>query len=94
VAEVLHGSCRAVDTAARFGGDEFALVLPEADGTAAQRVAQRIVERLAQDVERPRVGASLGVAVYPEDGGTVEALLGAADRVLYKMKAQHHTSEP
>jgi diguanylate cyclase (GGDEF)-like protein len=89
VAEVLHGSCRAVDTAARFGGDEFALVLPEADATAAERVVQRIGERLAQDSERPRLAASLGVAVYPQDGETVEALLGAADRVLYQMKALH-----
>ena len=89
VAEVLRGSCRALDTAARFGGDEFALVLPEADAAAAERVVQRIGERLAQDRERPRVAASLGVAVYPEDGETVEALLGAADRVLYQMKALH-----
>lgn len=89
VAEVLRGSCRAVDTAARFGGDEFALVLPEADAAAAERVVQRIGERLAQDSERPRVAASLGVAVYPQDGDTVEALLGAADRVLYQMKALH-----
>ncbi len=94
VAEVLHGSCRAVDTAARFGGDEFALVLPEADGAAAERVVRRIVERLAQDSERPRVAASLGVAVYPQDGETVEALLGAADRVLYKMKARHRAPPP
>jgi diguanylate cyclase (GGDEF)-like protein len=90
VAEVLHGACRAVDTAARFGGDEFALVLPEADGAAAARVVERIVERLAKDIERPRVATSLGVAVYPQDGETVEALLGAADRVLYKMKARQH----
>ena len=91
VAEVLHVSCRAVDTAARFGGDEFALVLPEADAAAAARVVRRIVERLAQDSERPPVAASLGVAVYPEDGETVEALLGAADRVLYEIKARHRT---
>jgi diguanylate cyclase (GGDEF)-like protein len=94
VAEVLHSACRAVDTAARFGGDEFALVLPEADQAAAERVVRRIVERLAQDVERPRVATSLGVAVYPADGETVEALLGAADRVLYKMKARPRSPTP
>lgn len=94
VAEVLHSSCRAVDTAARFGGDEFALVLPEADQAAADRVVRRIVERLAQDIERPRVATSLGVAVYPQDGETVEALLGAADRVLYRMKARRHAPAP
>jgi diguanylate cyclase (GGDEF)-like protein len=94
VAEVLHSSCRAVDTAARFGGDEFALVLPEADGAAAERVVRRIEERLAQDSEPPRVATSLGVAVYPHDGETVEALLGAADRVLYEMKARHRAPTP
>jgi diguanylate cyclase (GGDEF)-like protein len=94
VAEVLHSACRAVDTAARFGGDEFALVLPEADQAAAERVVRRIVERLAQDIERPRVATSLGVAVYPADGETVEALLGAADRVLYKMKARPRSPTP
>jgi diguanylate cyclase (GGDEF)-like protein len=94
VAEVLHSACRAVDTAARFGGDEFALVLPEADHAAAERVVRRIVERLAQDIERPRVATSLGVAVYPVDGETVEALLGAADRVLYKMKARPRSPTP
>lgn len=94
VAEVLHASCRAVDTATRFGGDEFALVLPEADEAAAARVVRRIEQRLVQDIERPRVAASLGVAVYPQDGKTVEALLGAADRVLYEMKAQHKAPAP
>src|SRR5204863_255923 len=46
VAAVLQLSCRAIDTAARFGGDEFALVLPEADGVAAGLVMRRVSERL------------------------------------------------
>lgn len=88
VAEVLRLSCRAVDTAARFGGDEFTLVLPETDEAAARQVRQRVWERVARDREKPRISASLGVAVYPRDGETAEALLGAADRVLYEMKAR------
>jgi len=88
MAEVLHVSCRAVDTAARFGGDEFAVVLPETDEAQARRVGERVLGRLTGDLERPRIAASMGVAVYPGDGGTAEALLGAADHLLYEMKGQ------
>jgi diguanylate cyclase (GGDEF)-like protein len=83
---VLRSSSRMMDTAARYGGDEFALVLPEASAVAAQRVGQRICERLASDGEQPRVTVSVGVAAYPQDGTTMEELLGAADRALYGMK--------
>jgi len=88
VAETLLTSCREVDTAARFGGDEFALVLPETGHEAAQRVAGRVAERVAQDGEKPAITVSLGVAVYPQDGATLEMLLNAADRALYDNKAR------
>jgi diguanylate cyclase (GGDEF)-like protein len=86
-AEVLHMSCRAVDTAARYGGDEFALVLPETDEAAARQVATRVSERLTRDIETPPIKASFGVAVFPRDGRTAEAILSGADRALYEMKA-------
>jgi diguanylate cyclase (GGDEF)-like protein len=88
LAEVLHMSCRAVDTAARYGGDEFALVLPETDETAARHVAVRVAERLTRDVEDPRITASFGVALFPRDGNSAEAILSGADRALYAMKAR------
>jgi|SRR3990170_33122 len=88
VAEAVRKASRAVDTSARFGGDEFAVVLPEADEAAAWQVANRIRDRLAQDAEEPRITVSVGVAVYPRDGTTVEELVDRADRLLYEMKAR------
>jgi diguanylate cyclase (GGDEF)-like protein len=86
VAEALRATCRTVDTPARFGGDEFAVVLPETGELAACQVAGRFTERLASDPEEPRISASIGVALYPRDGQTAEALLACADRALYAMK--------
>jgi diguanylate cyclase (GGDEF)-like protein len=88
VAEVLLVSSREVDTPARYGGDEFALVLPESSFESATRVAQRISQRLAEDVEVPTLSISVGVAEYPRDGSTIESLLSAADRALYEAKRQ------
>jgi len=83
---ILRLHCRAIDTAARYGGDEFALVLPEAGSEAAESVGRRICERLAADGETPGITVSVGASVFPVDGQSLEELLEAADRSLYKMK--------
>jgi diguanylate cyclase (GGDEF)-like protein/PAS domain S-box-containing protein len=86
LAQILTDCCRSVDTAARQGGDEFAVVLPESGTTAAKLVARRICDLLAQDVEEPALSVSVGVASYPKDADTIGPLLYAADSALYAMK--------
>jgi diguanylate cyclase (GGDEF)-like protein len=88
IGKILRNHSRAIDTAARYGGDEFALVLPEAGKDIASRVVSRVRERLSSEAEHPALSVSAGVAAFPEDGDTPEKLLGAADRALYAMK--HH----
>lgn len=86
LAQILVDSCRSVDTAARQGGDEFALVLPETGQAAAKLVARRICELVSKDGEKPTLSVSVGVASYPADADTVATLLHAADKALYAMK--------
>jgi diguanylate cyclase (GGDEF)-like protein/PAS domain S-box-containing protein len=91
LADILHFACRSMDTPARYGGDEFALVLPETEVKEAAMVGQRIQHRLANDGEEPLLSVSVGVAIYPEDGKTIENLLHAADRALYKIKSRQES---
>jgi diguanylate cyclase (GGDEF)-like protein/PAS domain S-box-containing protein len=86
VADVLSFCCRDIDTAARFGGDEFALVLPETNVEAAKQVARRICESVANDGMGPKLSISVGAAIYPQDGDSIESLLREADSRLYAMK--------
>lgn len=87
-ADALTLFCRDIDTAARFGGDEFALLLPETALQAAHSVARRISGSIAEDHNGPRISVSVGVGVFPKDGGTPEALVSAADSEMYEMKRQ------
>ncbi len=87
VADVLS-FCRDIDTAARYGGDEFAVVLPETDAEAANQVARRICDSIANDGMGPLLSVSVGVAVYPHDGERIEVLLRKADVAMYAMKAK------
>lgn len=86
VGEVLRAHCRELDIPARYGGDEFALILPETTAQGAQQTARRICERIAKDEEMPPISVSVGVAVFPEDGETIEKVLSRADSSLYEMK--------
>jgi len=86
VSNVLRNHCRAIDTAARYGGDEFVVVLPETGCESAQLVAQRISKELRNDGEEPSISVCVGAAIFPQDGRTIDELLGAADRTLYREK--------
>jgi diguanylate cyclase (GGDEF)-like protein len=84
----LRSNSRTIDTPARYGGDEFALVLPESSENDAKQAATRICEQLATDGEEPAISVSVGLAVYPVDGTTIEKLLSSADAALYRMKGR------
>ncbi|HXW61451.1 MAG TPA: GGDEF domain-containing protein [Candidatus Acidoferrales bacterium] len=86
VAQAMQLNRRSIDTAARYGGDEFALILPETGKDAAREVARRISDAIAKEEELPRLTASAGVAVYPQEGDSVLAILASADHALYQAK--------
>jgi diguanylate cyclase (GGDEF)-like protein len=88
VGTALRSGSRAIDTPARYGGDEFALVLPEAGKRDAEQAGARICDRIMHDGEEPFISVSVGQAVYPDDGVSIEQLLGVADRGLYQMKGR------
>jgi len=66
------------------------VVLPETTAKSAEQIATRIRDRVAKDEEVPAISVSVGIAVFPEDGETIETLLSRADRSLYYMKEQSH----
>jgi len=86
LANILQNHCRAIDTAARYGGDEFVLILLETESVAALQVAQRVSDQLNNDGEEPSISVSAGAAIFPQDGKTIDELLAAADRALYREK--------
>jgi diguanylate cyclase len=93
VARRLTGVVRTIDTVARFGGDEFVLLASTiADVEDARSLAARAIEALQPPVRIARIdvhtSVSIGIAIYPTDGGSIEALLAHADAAMYAAKQQ------
>jgi len=92
VAERLNACVRAADTACRYGGDEFVIMLPAVE---RRSMAEAVVAKMQQRLTEPyqidgfeiRMSASLGVVFYPGDGRTPDELLKRADDALYRKKA-------
>jgi len=91
VAQRLRNTLRPGEAVARLGGDEFAVLLDTGDRTAAHSVAERLKEAVIRPISLGEhtvgVTTSLGIAFFPEDGGSFEALSAAADRRMYQDKS-------
>ena len=91
LAESIQAELRFTDIAARYGGDEFIVLLPDTPAKGAMEVAERIRNRiagspLAMDSKSLATSVSIGIACYPEDGATLDALAAHADGALYSAK--------
>lgn len=102
VARLIRSDCRDVDIPVRYGGEEFLLVLPEVNTEGAVVVAERIRHRLMAEIINHddidiKVTASIGIASFPEDAQSQQALLDLADKSLYLSKRlgrnQVHTAQ-
>ena len=93
VGSVLQQCVRANDTVARIGGDEFSAIITDLENTDnVKNVAQKIVERLGERViikgAPISIGASVGISIFPDDAEEGEALIREADKAMYEVKAE------
>lgn len=88
IGQVLQSSVRETDTAARIGGDEFALIMPDADSPEAQQIVSRMTHALHAALEASgyKVTCSAGVVTFPESATTPERALASADALMYQVK--------
>jgi diguanylate cyclase (GGDEF)-like protein/PAS domain S-box-containing protein len=92
-ADRIKDQVRETDTVARIGGDEFVVILSSLpDITIAERIASSLIQQIGLQIEINKVevtiSVSIGIALYPENGGTAEELIRAADKAMYRIKHQ------
>ena len=97
VAQRLSKSIRGADTACRYGGDEFLVMLPEISSpSSADMLAAEIGRRLGEpyfiDGHEIHMAVSIGVAIYPDDGCTFDDLMKQADSAMYRAKGMSHAT--
>ncbi len=94
VGRAIHSTVREIDVVARFGGDEFTVILPQTGPEGAQTIAERIRQRIADTVFleahglRVRITASIGIASFPDHGRTKDDLIARADQAMYVVKSR------
>lgn len=87
MARIFTASTRAIDIVSRYGGEEFAIILPETTKARAYPVAEKLRKSVQQVLPHgPTI--SIGLAAYPEDASNVEGLIQKADRSLYRAKSE------
>jgi diguanylate cyclase (GGDEF)-like protein len=90
IAGIIKSSCREIDLVSKYGGDEFAVVLPQTRVAGAAKVTQRILEGVRlhhfEGTRAETLTCSAGVAAFPRDGQTTREIIDAADKALYQAK--------
>lgn len=95
LSKVMLGQLRDYDFLARYAGDEFAAIIPEAESESVRDLCYRLERAVCEftlpvdDVKFARVGVSIGAASYPQNGSTLDQMIVAADKAMYSVKARH-----
>lgn len=86
IGQLLVDDCRDIDIPCRYGGEEFAIILPETSGEDAFKFSERLRKDIQTKMEKEQITVSLGVAAFPADADTKQDLISASDKALFRAK--------